>query len=78
MTNDVPFTMLATGTDKNPCTPPAVLQVRNILLEDVTAVVDTVTVPATSVAVPSDAFVPVAIFSLFPEVVSDRFPVTSS
>lgn len=78
MTNEVALVIDPAGADKKPCVPPGVLQVRNILLEDVTAVVDTVTVPATSVAVPNDAFVPVAIFSLFPEVVSDRFPVTSS
>lgn len=78
MTNEVALVIDPAGADKKPCVPPGVLQVRNISLEDVTAVVDTVTVPATSVAVPSEALVPVAIFSLFPAVVSDRFPVTSS
>ena len=70
ITKDVPFTIDATGADKNPCVPPGVLHVRKITLDDDTAVVDTVTVPPTSVAVPILAFDPVAILSLFPAVVS--------
>ena len=70
ITKDVPLTIDATGADKNPCVPPGVLHVRKITLDDDTAVVDTVTVPPTSVAVPILAFDPVAILSLFPAVVS--------
>jgi len=50
-----------------------------MMLLDVTAVVLIVIVPAViDPDVPMLAFDPVAIFSLFPAVVRDRFPVTST
>ena len=67
ITKDVAFTIVP--LERNPCVPPGVSQVRKIVLEDDTAVVDTVTVPPTSVAVPMLAFGPVAILSLLPAVV---------
>ena len=78
ITKDVPLTIDAAGADKKPCVPPGVLQVRKIVLPVATAVVDTVTVPATRVAVPMLALLPVAIFNLFPAVVSEIFPATDS
>jgi len=78
ITKDVPLTIDAAGADRKPCVPPGVLQVRNIVLPVATAVVDTVTVPATRVAVPMLAFDPVAILSLLPAVVNSTLPATDS
>lgn len=75
--NDVPFTMLPCGVLRFPCTTITVLVLTMIMLFVVTAVVLIVTSPATSVAVPALAFVPVAIFSLLPAVVRLTFPATS-
>jgi hypothetical protein len=46
-----------------------------MILLAVTAVVLIVAVPPDSVPVPTDALVPVAIFSLFPDVFSPKFPL---
>ena len=78
MTNDVALVILATGAESMPCVPPGVLQLTMIMLPVATAVVFTVTVPATRVAVPMLALLPVAIFSLLPGVVRDMLPVTST
>lgn len=77
MTNDVPLTIEATGAERMPCVPPGVLHDTMMIEPVATTVVETVTVPATSVAVPIEAFEPVAIFSLFPAVVRATLPVTS-
>lgn len=76
ITKEVALTIDPVGAESHPCTPAGVLQVRKMKLEDDTAVVDTVTVPPTSVAVPMLEFGPVAILSLFPAVVSCTFPAT--
>lgn len=78
MTNEVAAVMLATGADRKPCVPPGVLQETKIVLPAATAVVFTVTVPATRVAVPMLAFAPVAILILFPADNRARFPVIST
>jgi hypothetical protein len=73
ITNDVPAVIVPTDN----C--PVLLDdwyVRNILLLDVTAVVDTVTVPDDSVAVPIDAFEPVAILTFDPNPIL-KLPDTS-
>lgn len=59
ITKDVPLTIEPVGADKNPCVPPGVLTVTKIMELEVTAVVLTVAVPATSVAVPIDLLLPV-------------------
>lgn len=78
ITKDVPFVMLASGTDKWPSVPPVVFRVINIFEDDVTAVVLTVTVPATKVDVPRLALLPVAILILFPAASKAMFPVIST
>lgn len=75
ITNDVLAVILAVGTLRKPCVPPGVATVMNILLDAVTAVVLTVTVPPTSVDVPIEAFDPVVIFILLPAVVNSRLPL---
>lgn len=75
MTKEVPATIEAVGADKTPCVPPGVLAERKILDEAVTAVVETVTVPAVmATEVPIEAFAPVAIESLLPAVPSTTLP----
>lgn len=78
MTKEVALVILASGTDRCPSVPPVVLRLMNIFEDEVTAVVLTVTVPATRVAVPTLAFDPVAILILLPAVVRLRFPVMST
>lgn len=66
--------------DKFPNVPLGVFLQIKIFEAAVTAVVATVTVlftPATNVAVPTEAFAPVAITSLFPAVPNDKFPLVA-
>lgn len=64
ITKEVPVTIFAEGTEINPAVPPGVLMLTIMMLPVVTAVVFTITSPATNVAVPILAFAPVAIFNL--------------
>jgi hypothetical protein len=62
-------------TRKNPTVPPSTFDVKKILLLAVTEVLATVTVPATSTAVPILALVPVLTCNPFPIVLMRTFPV---
>ena len=68
----VAFTILE--DHNSPMLPDLFACVRNIFDPVATAVVLTVTTPATSVAVPMDAFVPVAILIFLPTVEMVKFP----
>jgi len=78
ITKLVPAVILPVGADNVPCVPPGVFAVRKILEAAVTAVVDTVTVPALMAAdVPIEALVPVAMETLFPAVPRTRLPLVA-
>ena len=70
---DVPATLAVTSTEV-PIVPDVVCLVRNILEFAVTAVVFTTTVPATSVATPTDAFDPSVMFILLPAIPNVKLP----
>lgn len=77
ITKDVPFTIVP--TERMPGVPPTTAFVKNIKLDEVTAVVEMVIVPAVIAAdFPAEAFVPVVILSLLPAVFSVKFPVTDT
>jgi hypothetical protein len=83
ITKEVPFTIVPTESIPNAAAPvaPTVILVKNMIELEVTAVVETVAVPATRVTVPNElapAVVVEATFalrSLFPEVTKLTFPV---
>ena len=73
----VPGTIEPVGAEIIPGVPPVVLYVRKIIELAVTAVVETVVVPPPKVAVPTEAFAPVAIVSLLPAVPRTTFPLVA-
>lgn len=78
ITKLVPATIDAVGAFSSPGVPPAVLAVRNILEDAVTAVVEIVTEPAViATDVPIEALEPVAIDNLLPAVPKTKLPLVA-